>query len=213
MSNALNFLVLIPAFNEAKTIANVLRPLKEEHLPVVVVDDGSSDATPFVASDLGAVVVIFPENKGKADAVRQALRFNSRKVILLDADLVGLTSDHVKQLEHWAGIYDCARIILKGGRVATTWSHMISPNLAGQRILRTDVLEKFYEERHVSRFQLEVALEDFLANEGIKQDELVLNGVGQVMKEEKRGFWNGLIARFNMYRDIVTYKLKKGASR
>jgi len=34
-----------------------------------------------------------------------------------------------------------------------------------------------------------------LKKEGIKQEELVLEGVGQIMKEEKRGFWPGLKAR------------------
>jgi len=38
---------------------------------------------------------------------------------------------------------------------------MISPVLAGQRILPMAVLRKFYESSSVTGFQLEVALEDF----------------------------------------------------
>jgi len=34
-----SFLVIIPAFNEEKNIGRVLKPLREENLPVLVVDD------------------------------------------------------------------------------------------------------------------------------------------------------------------------------
>ncbi|MGB4688131.1 MAG: glycosyltransferase [Coprothermobacter proteolyticus] len=203
-----SFLVIIPAFNEEKNIGRVLKPLREENLPVLVVDDGSTDRTAWVASDERVLLIVFPRNRGKSAAVKEALRFNVDKVVLLDADLTGLTHNHALQIKQWISTYNCARIILKGGRAATTWSHMISPVLAGQRILPMAVLRKFYESSSVTGFQLEVALEDFLKKEGIRQEELVLEGVGQIMKEEKRGFWPGLKARLRMYLDILAYKLR-----
>lgn len=203
-----SFLVIVPAFNEEKNIGRVLKPLREENLPVLVVDDGSTDRTAWVASDERVLLIVFPRNRGKSAAVKEALRFNVDKVVLLDADLTGLTRNHALQIKQWISTYNCARIILKGGRAATTWSHIISPVLAGQRILPMAVLRKFYESSSVTGFQLEVALEDFLKKEGIKQEELVLEGVGQIMKEEKRGFWPGLKARLKMYLDILAYKLR-----
>jgi len=203
-----NFLVVIPAFNEEKNIGQVLRPLKEEKLPVLVVDDGSTDQTAWAASCEGALLLILPKNRGKSAAVKEATRFDVDKVVLLDADLTGFTRSHAAQIKNWVYSYDCARIMLKGGRTATTWSHIISPALAGQRILPMAVLKRFYESSSVSGFQLEVALEDYLKKERLKQEELVLEGVGQVMKEEKRGFWLGLRARLRMYLDILSYKLR-----
>ncbi|WP_018963074.1 glycosyltransferase [Coprothermobacter platensis] len=207
-----SFLVLIPALNEEKTISSVIAPLIAENIPVVVVDDGSTDGTAFESAYAGAVVVIFPKNRGKADAVRQALRFPVKKVLLLDADLTNFTREHATQVKKWLSQYDCARIELMGGRTATTLSHMISPALAGQRILSMSILSSFFGECSVNRFQLEVALEDFLKKHGYHEEDLVLKGVGQVMKEEKRGLWKGIIARLGMYKDIIQYKLKSRAA-
>jgi len=98
------------------------------------------------------LLIVFPRNRGKSAAVKEALRFNVDKVVLLDADLTGLTRNHALQIKQWISTYNCARIILKGGRAATTWSHMISPVLAGQRILPMAVLRKFYESSSVTGF-------------------------------------------------------------
>jgi glycosyltransferase involved in cell wall biosynthesis len=63
--------VFIPAWNEEESLPAVLAELAAE-LPdadVVVVDDGSTDATPDVAHAVGAGVVSFPENRGLPAAV------------------------------------------------------------------------------------------------------------------------------------------------
>jgi len=58
--------VFIPAWNEEENLPAVLDELAEE-LPgvaVLVIDDGSTDATAAVARDMGATVVSFGENRG-----------------------------------------------------------------------------------------------------------------------------------------------------
>ncbi|WP_431636114.1 glycosyltransferase [Dyella sp. KULCS107] len=86
--------VLIPAFNEEKVIASAVgRILKSryEALEVIVVDDGSTDATAEVvrtqyAGDPRVQLISIP-NGGKANAVNTALRASRGKVIVaLDAD-------------------------------------------------------------------------------------------------------------------------------
>jgi glycosyltransferase involved in cell wall biosynthesis len=64
-------LVFLPAWNEERNLAPVLDELRRE-LPdadVVVVDDGSTDATARVALDHGADVVSFGENRGLRAAI------------------------------------------------------------------------------------------------------------------------------------------------
>ena len=60
---------VIPAHDEAPRIAAVVRAAAE-HLPVIVVDDGSTDGTATVARTAGATVVEQRPNRGKGAALR-----------------------------------------------------------------------------------------------------------------------------------------------
>lgn len=82
--------VVIPAFNEEPTIAGIVRRLRAEAFHVVVVDDGSTDATAASAAGAGAVVLDLPCRLGAWGAtqtgVRHALRTGARRVVTMDAD-------------------------------------------------------------------------------------------------------------------------------
>ena len=62
--------LLIPAYNEARTIGQVVSEAREIIESVVVVDDGSQDATAQIAEDSGALVIRHPVNSGKGAALR-----------------------------------------------------------------------------------------------------------------------------------------------
>jgi glycosyltransferase involved in cell wall biosynthesis len=69
--------IVVPAYNEARTIAQVLRRVDGEELggpyEVIVVDDGSTDSTADLAEGLGlneVRVIRLPANRGKGAAVR-----------------------------------------------------------------------------------------------------------------------------------------------
>jgi glycosyltransferase involved in cell wall biosynthesis len=66
-------LALIPAHDEAPRIRRVVEQVRE-HLPVLVVDDGSSDDTAIVAEHAGARVVRQVPNQGKGAALRTGFR-------------------------------------------------------------------------------------------------------------------------------------------
>lgn len=74
-------LVIIPAFNEAQTIAHVVASLKE-HAPdcdVLVVDDGSTDNTAAVVEGLeGVILVQLPFNLGIGAAMQTGFRYALR---------------------------------------------------------------------------------------------------------------------------------------
>ena len=81
---------LIPAFNEEKRIAEVVRGVRR-HIPdVVVVDDGSHDATAAHAEMSGAVVIRHAANQGKGMALRtgfsHVLSRDYAAVLTLDGD-------------------------------------------------------------------------------------------------------------------------------
>jgi glycosyltransferase involved in cell wall biosynthesis len=81
--------VLIPAFNEAATIGDVIQRIKAagKWLEILVVDDGSSDRTSETARAAGARVVRHPYNKGNGAAVKTAIReAQGDLVLLMDGD-------------------------------------------------------------------------------------------------------------------------------
>jgi glycosyltransferase involved in cell wall biosynthesis len=65
---------LIPAFDCESSIASVVTGARRHLETVVVVDDGSSDATARLAAEVGAVVVSHPINRGKGEALDTGFR-------------------------------------------------------------------------------------------------------------------------------------------
>jgi glycosyltransferase involved in cell wall biosynthesis len=71
----MNVCALIPAFNEAAHIEDVVRGAGKHVQQVVVIDDGSSDATAAIARAAGASCVRSRVNSGKASALRAGIAF------------------------------------------------------------------------------------------------------------------------------------------
>ena len=88
---------LIPAFNEARTIAAVVEGVRAAVDRVIVVDDGSTDGTGDRAREAGAEVASHAANLGKGHAVRTGLArvFAGAftHVLLLDGDLQHLPQE------------------------------------------------------------------------------------------------------------------------
>ena len=82
-------LVLIPAYNEERSISQVVRQVAE-YLPALVVDDGSRDQTVQLAESAGAQVISNPTNMGKGASlqagIKHALARGVDYIITLDAD-------------------------------------------------------------------------------------------------------------------------------
>jgi UDP-N-acetylglucosamine---dolichyl-phosphate N-acetylglucosaminyltransferase len=92
-TSALHVCVVIPAFNEAATIGEVVEGARTwaDIGLVVVVDDGSADATATRARTAGAEVLVHAANRGKGHAVRTGLAYALERpfthVLLMDGDL------------------------------------------------------------------------------------------------------------------------------
>lgn len=88
---------LIPAFNEAETIAAVVAGVVGMVARVLVVDDGSTDGTAERARLAGAEVIRQGENVGKGHAVRSGLArilaADFTHVLILDADMQHLPAE------------------------------------------------------------------------------------------------------------------------
>ncbi len=82
--------LIVPAYNEAKTIRSCVQSLRELNYPnydVVVVDDGSTDNTFEEASQIRDVKIIRQENQGKPRALNNGIRASTGEIIVtVDAD-------------------------------------------------------------------------------------------------------------------------------
>jgi len=112
----MNVVITIPAYNEQKTIGSVISGIKQvmdQHrynYQVLVVDDGSRDATVKVARDAGAIVVSHPINYGLAETfrteIKNCLKMDADVIVHIDADGQYLASDIPKLLKPISLGYD-----------------------------------------------------------------------------------------------------------
>ena len=155
-----NIVALIPAFNEEVAIASVIKETLA-FLPVVVVDDGSADATARLAEEAGAVVLRQIPNQGKGAALRRGFSFALQKgyeaVITLDAD----GQHDPQEIPTFIQAYrkTQARLIIGArqysqmpfprsfsntiGRVMLSWSlgQYVPDNQSGYRLIHRDLAE------------------------------------------------------------------------
>jgi len=86
-----NVAALIPAYHEAAHVGSVAERACAQLDHVLVIDDGSADATADRARQGGAEVIVHPQNRGKGEAIKTGLRHWLEKpeiefILVLDAD-------------------------------------------------------------------------------------------------------------------------------
>ena len=88
---------LVPAFNEARTVAKVVAGLSPHVAAVCVVDDGSTDGTADAARSAGADVMVNTGDRGKGTAIRfglaRVLERDCSHVLLIDGDMQHLPEE------------------------------------------------------------------------------------------------------------------------
>ena len=81
---------IIPSFREEKHIADVVRRTLEQLDHVLVIDDGSRDATAANARQAGAELIVHSRNLGKGEAIKAGMRHwlerGLQYVLILDGD-------------------------------------------------------------------------------------------------------------------------------
>ncbi|HEX6987847.1 MAG TPA: glycosyltransferase family 2 protein [Bacillota bacterium] len=198
---------VIPAYNEEATIGAVIDAVRRVSCvdEVVVVSDGSHDETARVARRHGALVIELHANVGKGGALKAGIeRADADVYVFLDADLIGLTPDHVLMLVEPVLQGRAAMTVgrFSGGRVATDLAQVVAPYLSGQRAVRREVLAGI-PNLEVARFGVEMALTRHIQRLRIPVEEVLLVGLTHRTKEEKLGLLPGFLARMREYWDII----------
>lgn len=112
--------IVVPAYNAARTIADCLHSATgvrwEGELEVIVVNDGSSDATSAISSSLGGVRVIDLPNGGAARATNRGIEAARHDlIVLLDAD----ATLQPEWLDKVSRAFNSPRVAAVGGYAAT----------------------------------------------------------------------------------------------
>ena len=87
--------IVMPAYNEEKTVGSVVKRITEEvscNFELIIVNDGSSDRTPKIIEDLAAkdqrIRTIHKKNGGKASALKEGFAMSRGAIVIIqDADL------------------------------------------------------------------------------------------------------------------------------
>lgn len=204
------FTIVVPAFNEAGTIAEVVRAVRGvPGSELIVVDDGSQDETAGKAAAAGARVIRLETNVGKGQAVDAGVRAAAGDtLVFLDADLLGMDSEKVLAL---------VRPVLEGAVMCVGVRHRlfhfldrrvrwlpVVAKLSGQRCVTRNVWNR--ARAHAAGYGLESAL-NYSASRSGRIEYIYLHGLSHTIKEKKWGLRRGLLRRLAMARQVVVSSL------
>jgi glycosyltransferase involved in cell wall biosynthesis len=205
---------IVAAYNEEQTIGAVVRTLVASRLfrDVIVVSDGSVDRTADIARAEGASLVHqFPTNKGKGDAMRYGVSQTDADILLFcDADLIGLTPQHLHQILDPVveGRYAMNIGLIARGPLLTRLERHL-PLISGQRALRREIFESL-PEAFFHGYMIETGMNRVCRYTRQPRGVVVLHGLDIRHKMQKVGFFSGVIAYLRMgYHILRAYSIAR----
>lgn len=200
---------VVAAYNEQQTIANVLGSLQRSPLidEIIVVSDGSTDATVEIARAHDVRTIALRRNQGKGYAMRLGVEHASNDVIFfVDADMLDLSDAHISALVRPVLERKCEMNVgIRHRGPIRNFLHLkahMGPVLSGIRVMRREVWEAV-PASYMERFKIELALNYFCAASGYRQRNTVIYELGHVIKESKRGLLRGLAQRVDMTTEVI----------
>lgn len=193
--------IIIPAYDEEATIADVVAAARASTIAdeVLVVDDGSSDATPHAARRAGAHVITLPANCGKGEAMAEGVRQAGGDVLaFFDADILGLqpaTIDAVIEPVVAHG-YDMFTVIRD--RFPEPLQYFANLLLIGGERAVTRAFWDAVPAEDRRDFSVEIALNFYAQQRGMRTGTLLVPGLRHIMKERKHGLVRGIRERLGM---------------
>lgn len=211
---------VVAAFNEEKTISNVLLTLISFPLfkEIIVVNDGSTDNTQkeidkFINPKSNLKSIQIRPNKGKTNAILTGVKESSGELTcLFDADLKGLSFDDIYKMIFFVlnQEYDMTILDRGGDRSAIVgWSQSwIARFNGGERAFwkKEFVKIKFHEQ---SKYALEQIINLHYVSKELKVRTIYCKNLSASLQTEKRGTLDGLKVYRKMFKELYqTSKIK-----
>lgn len=187
---------IIPAFNEAPRIGAVLAVAltTPEIDEVIVVDDGSTDATVAVVQTWASRhpklrLIRQRANAGKTSAVAAGLRAaGGELVMLLDSDLVGLRAEHLSALARPVITGRAEATISLRGNAPKSWHWIGLDYISGERVMARQLLLQTLDTLdRLPRFGLEVYMNRLWLANNVTLAVVQWPDVQSPLKSAKRG--------------------------
>lgn len=194
---------IVPAYNEAETLTEVLNVLKATPLlhEILVVSDGSTDATVGIARSLGLRTIHLRQNQGKGIAMAVGVAHTDAKILIfVDGDILNLTTEQLSRLIEpvLAGESGMNVGVRDRGTALNEFQRRHGPLLSGIRCLRREIFEAV-PESHLEGFAVETGLNWACGELGLPITTTVLHNLRHLVKEKKRGLVRGFRARMRMF--------------
>jgi len=199
---------IICAFNEGPRIAAVLAAASTHPLlcEVIVVNDGSTDDTADIVSRFPSVKLIsYPVNRGKSFAMATGVAAaKSDLLMLLDADLTGLTAEHISALAAPVLSRETDVCISLRQNSLLIFRAIGLDFVSGERVISRELLSDALEEiLGLPRFGIEVFMNRLIIARKLSIAVAHWPQVTQSRKTEKLGYWKGIRAEWRMLHDLL----------
>jgi len=199
---------IIPTYNEESRIEGVLKvvighPLINE---IIVVDDGSTDNTQNIVKKYKEVsLIVHHKNLGKSRAISTGIEKSKEEfILLLDADLIGLTPINITYLIEpvFQGISDVTISLRKN--TPWLWKIIGLDYISGERVLpRKLFIDSLKKIKSLPGFGLESFINKKIILNKFKIKVVIWNNVISPYKATKYGFWTGIKSEIKMYTAII----------
>ncbi|OGF99973.1 hypothetical protein A2Y99_01460 [Candidatus Gottesmanbacteria bacterium RBG_13_37_7] len=211
MKNQLVLSCVIPFFNESERLSQVIKVISrvKNIEQIICVDDGSKiDISSAIKKQFIKVKVIrLVQNRGKAEAIHEGLKAaNGKYILLLDADLKNLKAYEV---ENAINIFiqnpDIDMIILR--RINASFQIKLNRGdtlFSGERILKKSDLRKIIKEIRPDRFEIEIAINQFMMNNHKKVFWMSSSALN-TYKIAKMGFFKGIVEDVPLILHLIRY--------